>query len=76
MMRRSAARFRNNGAHENVVMAIGGWKTRSMFDRYAIVNNDDKRRVIAALQEQPAHVSPQIAPDGPQSETDGKVVVQ
>lgn len=58
-MRRSAARrLRNNGTHENVIMAIGGWKTRSMFDRYAIVNNDDKRRALEALQEQSAHVSP------------------
>jgi hypothetical protein len=24
-------------------MDIGGWKTSSMFHRYAIVNNDDKR---------------------------------
>ncbi len=76
-MRRSAARrLRNNGTHENVIMAIGGWKTRSMFDRYAIVNNDDKRRAIAALQEQPAHVSPRTAPDAAQSEIAEKVVVQ
>jgi hypothetical protein len=60
-MRRSAARrLRNNGAHENVIMAIGGWKTRSMFDRYAIVNNDDKRRAIEALQQQPSASSRKV----------------
>ena len=30
-------------------MEIGGWKTPSMFRRYAIVNNDDKRRAMEAL---------------------------
>jgi integrase len=48
--RRSAARnLRRSGAHENVIMDIGGWKTSSMFRRYAIVNNDDKRRAMEAL---------------------------
>lgn len=50
-MRRSAARrMRTSGTQENVIMAIGGWKTRSMFDRYAIVNNDDTRRAMEALE--------------------------
>jgi hypothetical protein len=33
-------------ARESVVMAAGGWRTRSMFDRYAIVST--KERTVAA----------------------------
>lgn len=64
-MRRSAAReLRKAGVHENVIMDIGGWKTRSMFDRYAIVNNDDKRRAMEALNR---FHSP-LAPVSPQNQ--------
>ena len=41
-LRRTAARnLRNSGMAEGVIMRIGGWKTRSVFDRYAIVSTDD-----------------------------------
>ena len=41
-LRRTGARnMRNNGTPENVIMKIGGWKTPSVFRRYAIVDNDD-----------------------------------
>ena len=43
-------------------MEIGGWKTRPMFDRYAIVNNDDKRRAMEAL----ARARVELAPVSPQ----------
>jgi integrase len=34
--RRTAARnYRRQGVSEGVVMLIGGWKTRSLFDRYS-----------------------------------------
>jgi integrase len=70
-MRRSAAReLRKAGVHENVIMDIGGWKTRSMFDRYAIVNNDDKRRAMDALvrsRTDLAPVSPQNGQTSPLS---------
>jgi len=47
--RRSAARnLRLAGVPETVIMKIGGWKTRSVFDRYAIVNTDD---VTAAMSQ-------------------------
>jgi len=47
--RRSAARnLRLAGVPETVIMKIGGWKTRSVFDRYAIVNTDD---VTAAMRQ-------------------------
>ncbi|MGC1784687.1 MAG: tyrosine-type recombinase/integrase [Acidobacteriaceae bacterium] len=50
--RRSAARnLRKAGVPENVIMAVGGWKTRSMFDRYAIVNNDDTLRAMQSLEQ-------------------------
>lgn len=47
-LRRSAARnLRKAGVPEGVIMKIGGWKTRSVFDRYAIVAQSD---ISAAMQ--------------------------
>lgn len=41
-LRRSAARdFRRAGVSEGVVMKLCGWETRSMFDRYDIINEED-----------------------------------
>lgn len=38
-LRRSAARnLRNHGVGETMIMAIGGWKTRSVMHRYSIVS--------------------------------------
>lgn len=48
-LRRSAARnLRRAGVPETVIMSIGGWKTRAVFTRYAIVDESD---VIAAMRQ-------------------------
>jgi integrase len=43
--RRTMARnYRRSGEAEGVIMRIGGWKTRSVFERYNVVNENDLRR--------------------------------
>lgn len=50
--RRSAAKaLRRAGVSESVIMAIGGWKTPSMFRRYAIVSSADQRRAVEMLEQ-------------------------
>jgi len=50
--RRSGARqLRRAGVPESVVQKIGGWKTASMFKRYAIVSNADQREAMAKLDQ-------------------------
>lgn len=50
-LRRTAARnLRRAGAAEGVIMKIGGWRTRSVFERYAIVSQSDIVDAIRKLE--------------------------
>ena len=47
-LRRSFARdARRDGISESDIMAVGGWETRKVFQRYSITNPDDTKVVIA-----------------------------
>lgn len=51
-LRRTGARnLRRAGVAEGVIMKIGGWRTRSVFERYAIVSRTDMTDAILKLQE-------------------------
>ena len=50
-LRRTAARnFRRAGIAEGVIMKIGGWRTRSVFERYAIVSQTDVEDALQKLE--------------------------
>jgi hypothetical protein len=66
-MRRSAAKLlHESGIHEKLIMDIGGWKTRSMFDRYTITDPEAMRRAMEAV----------TAPMSLQAITGGKLAIQ
>jgi hypothetical protein len=47
-VRRSAARdFRRAGVSEGKIMQLCGWETRSMFDRYNIIDEADLAAAVA-----------------------------
>ena len=56
-LRRTGARnLRRAGVAEGVIMKIGGWRTRSVFERYAIVSRSDMNDAILKLQESESRV--------------------
>jgi integrase len=51
-LRRTVARnLRRAGIPETVIMKIGGWRTRSVFERYAIVSRTDIADAMRKLQQ-------------------------
>ena len=52
-LRRTAVRnLRRAGVAEGVIMKIGGWRTRSVFERYAIVSQTDIAEAMHKLEAQ------------------------
>ncbi|HEX6505349.1 MAG TPA: tyrosine-type recombinase/integrase, partial [Terriglobales bacterium] len=50
-LRRTAARnLRRAGVAEGVIMKIGGWRTRAVFERYAIVSQADVADALQKLE--------------------------
>ncbi len=69
--RRSAAKAaRRAGVPESVIMAMGGWKTPSMFRRYAIVSSADQRTAIEMIARERAEktLSPPFGPPNPKDD--------
>jgi integrase len=57
-LRRTAARdLRRAGNSEEIIMKIGGWKTPSVFKRYAIVSPADMEQAIGKLERERERVA-------------------
>src|SRR5271157_118170 len=70
-LRRTAARnMRRGHISERVAMAVGGWKTTSVFHRYAIVDNEDIANAMDMLErsqdQQRQHLEEALAAKGSQ----------
>jgi integrase len=64
-LRRTAARnYRRAGIAEGVIMKIGGWKTRSVFERYAIVAHSDVEDAVEKLEARRNRLSGKAAQQG------------
>jgi hypothetical protein len=51
-LRRSAhCAYRRAGVAESVIMKIGGWKTREIFERYNIKDSKDVAEAVAKREE-------------------------
>jgi len=62
-LRRNAARdYRRQGVSEGVIMKLCGWKTRSMFDRYNIIDEAD---LSQAVERRFANGTPAAPPTAP-----------
>jgi integrase len=73
-LRRSAARnLRRAGVDESTIMRIGGWKTASMFKRYAITDDTDVRDGFAKLDAYVARAKRQASTVRPLRPTVAKV---
>jgi integrase len=73
--RRSAAKAaRRAGVPESVIMAMGGWKTPSMFRRYAIVSSADQRAAVEMIARERAEkaLSPSFGPPSPKADQFGE----
>lgn len=60
-LRRSAARdYRRAGVSEGEIMALCGWETRAMFDRYNVIDEADLAQAVAKRfnGKQPANMPP------------------
>jgi integrase len=68
-LRRSAARdLRRAGVSEGEIMKLCGWRTRSMFDRYNIIDEQDLARAVAKrFGKAPAHIGTPTEPANPLS---------
>lgn len=57
-LRRTGARnLRREGVAEGIIMRIGDWRTRSVFERYAIVSRSDISDAIPRIIRQSANLS-------------------
>lgn len=68
-LRRTAARnLRRAGIAEGVIMKIGGWRTRSVFERYAIVNRTDIADAMLKLEHAEEALKSQLSHSAPKME--------
>lgn len=74
-LRRTAARnLRRAGIAETVIMKIGGWRTRSVFERYAIVSRNDIADAMRKLEiSERAEIGHEIGHAGQTAMTDARI---